>query len=187
MFDRAMLEANGIRPISRKEYDQMVEANVFGEDDRLELVEGVLVAMSRQTWHHAAIVEALSNDLTRAVDRAYRVRTQLPFVAGDFSEPEPDIVTVRHEPKRREHPDKALLIIEVANESLRYDRTTKLEVYAKSGVPEYWIVDCKAMAVEVYTQPSGKRYKRKRVLHDGDTLKPTKLPGIAIAVADLPR
>jgi Uma2 family endonuclease len=186
-IDPSLVSADTIRPLSRKEYDRMAELGFFDHDPHVELLEGVLVRMSPQGEHHAVIVTRLLKLLARAIDDSLAVRPALPFVAGPYSEPEPDLAVVRDDSTLRAHPSEALLLIEVSNTSLRYDRTAKLAAYAKACVPEYWIVDVNAMTVEVYTEPKGKRYLRSQVLRDGDVLRPTLLPGIAIAIADLPR
>lgn len=186
MFDPSLVEPERIRPLSRKEYDQMVELGMF-EDERIELLRGALVTMSPQKWHHAAVVTWLNNELARALDRSYLVRPQVPFAADDWSEPEPDLAVVVNDPTLREHPQHVLLLIEVADSSLRKDRRLKRDIYAEAGVPEYWIVDLTTMVVEVYTEPSAGAYGKIEYRKDGNVLRPTQLAGIAIAVADLPR
>lgn len=187
MVDPALLSAGSIRPISRLEYDRMVELGFFDEDEHVELLEGMLVQMSPQGAHHAALTMRLSKILSRTLDDSLAVRTQMPFAATDYSEPEPDIAVVREPVSAREHPSEALLVIEVSGDSIRHDRRSKLAAYARAQVPEYWIVNVEEMLVEVYTVPEGAGYARKQVLGDGDVLRPTTLPGIAIAIADLPR
>ena len=164
-IDPSLLSADTIRPLSRKEYDRMVELGFFDHDPHVELLEV----------------------LARALDDSLAVRPGLPFAASPYSEPEPDLAVVRDDPSSLAHPTEVLLLIEVSNTSLRYDRTAKLVAYAKALVPEYWVVDVNAMTVEVFTEPKGKRFLRSQLLRDGDVLRPTLLPGIAIAVADLPR
>ena len=187
MVDPTLLTAATIRPISREEYDRMVDLGFFDEDEHVELLEGVLVKMSPQGWQHAAVIQRLSKILARKIDESLAVRTQLPFAAGAYSEPEPDLAIVVDAPKSREHPNRLLLVIEVAGDSLETDRQAKGAIYARARVPEYWIVDLEAMCVEVYTRPKRGRYERKQVLRDGDVLRPTQLAGIEIAVSDLPR
>ena len=187
VIDPSLLSADKIRPLTRLEYERMVELGFFDEDEHIELLEGVLVKMSPQGWQHAAVIQRISKVLSRGIDDALAVRTQLPFAATTYSEPEPDIAVVRDDRASRAHPREALLIVEVAGDSLARDRDAKLSAYARARVPEYWIVNVEAMIVEVYTRPARARYARKQVLRDGDVLRPVKLPGIEIAVADLPR
>jgi Uma2 family endonuclease len=186
-IDPSLLSPDTIRPLSRKEYDRMVELGFFDHDPHVELLEGVLVRMSPQGEHHAAMITRLLKVLARALDDSLAVRPGLPFAAGPYSEPEPDLAVVRDDPTSLAHPSEVLLLIEVSNASLHYDRSAKLAAYAKARVPEYWIVDVNAMTVEVFTEPKGNRFLRSHVFRDGDVLRPTLLPDIAIAVADLPR
>ena len=115
------------------------------------------------------------------------MRPQLPFAASDWSEPELDLAVVRHDPLRREHPQQVLLLIEVAESSLREDRLLERDIYAEAGVPEYWVIDVNQTVIEVYTQPGPGGYGQVAVLRDGDVLRPTQLPGLEIAVSELPR
>jgi Uma2 family endonuclease len=187
MVDPSLLTADVIRPISRREYERMAELGFFRDDEHVELLEGVLVKMSPQGWQHAAVIQRLTMLLARSIDPSLAVRTQLPFNAGRFSMPEPDIAVVRDDLRLRDHPHQALLVAEVAGDSIDNDRDAKLVVYARARVPEYWIIDLQPMLVEVYTQPKGTRYTRKDVLHVGDVLRPVLLSGVEIAISDLPR
>jgi Uma2 family endonuclease len=185
MFDPELVES--IRPISRKEYERMVEVGILDEDDRVELLRGVIVTMSPQGVKHAATIEWLTNRLVRSIDPSLSVRPALPFAASDWSEPEPDFAIVPAERSMLAHPEAALLLIEVSDSSLRKDRKPKLEIYAEAGVPEYWIVNLQEMTIEVYTDPTGSGYATKQIMRDGDVVRPRLVPGIELAVADLPR
>ena len=140
------------RRISVDEYHRMVEAGIFDEDDRVELLEGVLVFMPPMGDPHSHVVQELNHRITRALPEGYRTRPQLPITLRPFSEPEPDLCVIEllDGPARVKHPETALLIIEVADSSLRYDRQAKGPVYASFGIPEYWIIDVQGRAVEVY-------------------------------------
>jgi Uma2 family endonuclease len=187
VVDPTKLSGGKIRPLSRREYERMVELGFFDEDERIELLEGVLVQMSPQGWHHMAVTQRLAKLLYRAVDDSLIVRTQMPFAATDYSEPEPDISVVVDDETTREHPKRALLIIEVANDSLDTDLNRKRAAYARARVPEYWVVDLERMVVHVFIKPVRGRYMRKQLLREGDVLRPTKLPGVEIPVSKLPR
>jgi Uma2 family endonuclease len=115
------------------------------------------------------------------------VRVQLPLALSDDTEPEPDVSVVPLGDYGTEHPHTALLIIEVADSTLKKDRR-KATVYASASIAEYWIVNLGARTVEVYSSPDGDRYAEVRTLRTGDTLRPLALPELAIAVAEiLPR
>ena len=184
MFDYSLLEPGQVRPISRQEYDQMVALGMF-DDEKVELLRGVLVKMSPQDVSHSSAVEWFTKKLILSVRDDYRVRCQLPFAADDWSEPEPDIGVFPL--AGIEHPTTALLLIEVANTSLRKDREIKTPIYAAAGVPEYWILDVATMTVEVHTRPVGGTYTRIEILRDGDMLRPLCVPGVELAVSEIPR
>jgi Uma2 family endonuclease len=185
-FDPPFIEPQQIRLLSRREYDGLVELDWF-VDEPIELLRGVLVTMSPQKWPHAAAVSFFNEQLVLQLGGRYEVRPQLPFAADDWSEPEPDLAVVRKDPNLRGHPSEALLLVEVAGSSLRLDRGLKRMIYAEAGVPEYWIVDVNEWTVEVHTRPDGGRYGSVQMLRDGDVLRPTLLPEVAIRVVDIPR
>lgn len=185
MFDSS--EPLEIRPLARSEYDRMVEAGIFDEDEHIELLRGQLVAMSKEGWQHSAVISWLNEALIRQIDPAFEVRPQLPFAADEWSEPQPDIAIRRKTPGLRQHPSELLMAIEVSDSSLRKDRGIKLRIYAGASVPEYWIFDLQHDCVEVYTEPSGETYARKQTLRSGEILRPTQVAGIAIPLADMPR
>lgn len=175
------------RRITRVEFDRLIELGMF-EDERIELLRGVLVPMSREGLPHTAVSVWLNRKLIRSLDEEYVVRPDKLFAASDDSEPLPDFVITKEDP-RVGHPSKALLLIEVSDSSLRKDRGIKRELYGECGVPEYWIVDVSEpgkISVEVYTEPTAHGFARMVTLRDGDVLRPLNVP-IEIAVADIPR
>jgi Uma2 family endonuclease len=178
-------EPERVRRLSRVEYEQMVDIGMFYKEP-VELLHGVLVAMSPQNDPHQLCVALLVEQLVLQIDRArHMVRPQLPISAGDWSKPEPDVTVVARNLKGRMTPGEALLVIEVAYSSLRRDRGIKLAIYAEAGFPEYWIVDLKTRTVAVHTEPGGETYQRVVTLREGDVLRPALLPTVAIAVADI--
>jgi Uma2 family endonuclease len=187
MFDPDILAPDGIRKLSRREYDKLVELGVF-EDERVELLRGMLVTMSPQGGPHSAITAWLAQRLTRLLDESYDIRAHSPFAATEDSEPEPDVSVSRRAPGNFEHPDSALLLIEVSESSIKKDRLLKAPIYGESHVPEYWIVDISGtdLLVHVHTRAASDGYRHIETLRDGDVLHPTKLAGIEIAVADIP-
>ncbi|NVB84105.1 MAG: Uma2 family endonuclease [Kofleriaceae bacterium] len=177
-----------IRPISRKEFDQMVHAGIFdGTDEHVELLAGMLVTMSPHDPAPSRVVEWLTQQIILRTQGRYRIRCQLPFAASEWSEPEPDVgVFSRAQPVEDDHPSASLLLIEVSNTTLKHDRLKRV-VYSAAGVPEYWIIRVKDMTVEVYADPRSDGYATCRVLRDGDVVRPTTIPDLEIAVAELPR
>lgn len=170
--------------MSRVEYDRLVAAGMF-ENERVELIRGIVVRMSPVGPAHADPIDVLTRHFVRALGDRAVVRVQLPFAASDDSEPQPDLALV---PPRRyadRHPDRAFLIIEVADSSLDHDRETKGPLYASSGVPEYWIVDVKTRSVSVYDTIMAERYTRVQEFSVGTRVVPSSFEDAALEVADL--
>ncbi len=158
-------------------------------DERVELLRGFLVTMSPQGIDHSAITHWLAKRLTFALGEAWDVRTHSPYVAGDDSEPEPDIsIESAAADLLAGHPANAALLIEVSSSSLAYDRRIKAPIYAQANVPEYWIVDVSGaeLSIEVHTDATPQGYRRVEIVRDGDVLRPARLPEIEIAVREIP-
>jgi len=177
------------RRITVAEFQRMVDTGVIDEDEPVELIEGVLVAMPPIGVDHSWSVEELIHFISRALPDGYRVRPSLPVVLGKYSQPEPDLAVVRaqdrSQPKR--HPETALLLIEVSASSLRYDRNVKGPVYARAGIPEYWIIDVDGRAVEVRKDPDpvSATYRSVERLIETEVLRAAFAPLPPIAVKDV--
>lgn len=172
---------------SREVYDRAVEAGVFGPEDRIELLGGELLTMTPQGSRHAAVATRVGAELARAFGGRGHVRTQMPLAADDDSEPEPDLAVVPGDALDYldAHPSTALIVVEVADDSLRRDRSVKRRLYARCGIPEYWIVSLPEARLEVYRRPAGGVYRDAAVLRAGDTVAPLAAPAAAIPVGDL--
>ena len=185
MLDPELLRPETIRPLSRREYDKLVELGVF-EDERVELLRGVLVTMSPQGGPHAGIAAWFAQRLIRALDPSYDVRSHSPFAADDYSEPEPDVSVSRRASSLLEHPATALLLIEVSDSSIRKDRKIKVPIYAEAGVPEYWIVDVNETIVEVHSRPQQGKYTSVVRIDRTGVLRPIELTETSIPVGEIP-
>lgn len=172
--------------IPMERYHELVDGGLLGEDDRVELIEGVLVAMSPKGPEHDAAVEWLTERfVTSLAGRAgVRVQSALTFAELD-SEPEPDLVVVAPDAPRPRHPSTALLVVEVAASSLSYDREVKAALYARAGVPEYWIVDLEGEGLNRFRTPRGEDYTRVDRLGTGASLAPEPLGEPTISLAEL--
>jgi Uma2 family endonuclease len=177
-----------VHRFTRDEYYRMAEAGLF-RDERVELLDGEIITMSPKLTPHAFAVNQLMYELIAKLGSTAVVRVQDPIVLNNWSEPEPDIAVCVPIPDRykRAHPraNQVLLVIEVAESSLVYDRTRKSRSYAASGIPEYWIVNLIDRRVEVFTSPDRKTrsYSQQRYAFAGDQLS---LPGGAtVAVSDI--
>lgn len=151
-------------------------------NERVELVHGYIVRMAPIGPPHGSCVQRVNEVFVRSFVPRASVRIQSSFVAGD-SQPEPDIAVVPRGEYRDEHPDQALLIVEVAESSLDYDRTTKAALYASAGVPEYWVVNLVDRLLEVHTDIVRGVYTRVVPYRAGDRVTPEAFPGTEIDVA----
>jgi Uma2 family endonuclease len=164
----------------------MVELGVF-VDEKLELIKGFIVRMSPQNVRHASVVQSLTHLFATALVAPGRaaIRVQLPLAASDLSEPEPDIAVVAPGAYRDAHPTTAFLVVEVADSSLRLDRSDKAEVYAAANVEEYWIVDTRHDLVEVHTDIVDGAYSRVTPHGRGQSLSPRAFPDVTFHVGDI--
>ncbi len=139
------------RKFSVEEYARMGEAGIFAPDERVELLEGEIIPVSPQDPRHASRVARMNTLLVRCFGDSHEIRVQLPLTLGSQSEPEPDFAVVPFAvaDQATRHPDTADLVIEVANTSLSFDRNEKASLYAKAGVPEYWLLNLNARRLEI--------------------------------------
>lgn len=184
MVDAEPTEPERVRPLRRAEYDKLVELGAF-EDERIELLRGVLVEMSPAGTRHAHGASWIADLMYRLLGERALVRCQCPFGASDDSEPEPDVAVVPRRVYLDDHPTSAHLIVEVAESSLRKDRGVKRELYAGAEVPEYWIVNLVHEVVEVHRAPVNGVYTESTRLGRGDRLRLVDFPDVEVAVADL--
>jgi Uma2 family endonuclease len=184
MIDAALWASERIRPLKRSEYDRLVQLGCF-EDEKIELLNGMLVAMSPQGSGHSQAIQRLTELFVRGVGDRAAVRCQLPLGASDDSEPEPDIAVVPRRDYFDDHPTTAHLIVEVANSSLQKDRLLKGALYARAGIPEYWIVNVPDRLVEVYRSPRDGEYRSVTSHGRAELIHPMAFADLEIAVADL--
>lgn len=174
------------RPLRRVEYDKLVALGIF-ENERVELLEGELVAMSPIGAPHNVAVQVLTEQLVLALHGRAWVRPQMSFAAHELSEPEPDLAIVPRADYHAEQPSQALTVIEVAESSLAYDRGRKLRMYASCGVPEYWVVNLPERCVEVYRDPQPNLYARCDRYEPGESIRLASFNDVVLAVSDFIR
>lgn len=172
---------------SRAQYERMVEAGVFGPGDRLELLEGEIIDMGPQKSRHATAVTLVGDALRAVFGTGVTVRVQLPFALDDRSEPEPDVAVVPGLPRdyRDSHPDRALLLCEVSDTTLAYDRGPKLRAYARAGIPEYWNLDLVGGTLEVCRGPVQDGYAERRLMPADAWVAPLDRSSQTLLVKDL--
>ncbi len=180
--------------MTRARYDRLVDVGIFGPEDRVELLDGLLIAREPQGARHATVVALVRAALERAFGRGYHIREEKPVALDEQSEPEPDIVVVRGGLRDylTTHPSRPVLIVEVAETSLALDRLRKGRLYARAGIAEYWIVDLVGEALEVYRDPlhapsghGGWKYDSVRLLRRNAVVTPLASPRARIRVAAL--
>ena len=172
------------RRFTVEEYQRMAEAGILGEDDRVELLDGRIVEMMPIGERHAACVRRLNNLLAeRARGRAI-VDVQDPVYLDRWSLPQPDVTLLRPRADfytNHPRPEDLLLVVEVADTSLRYDRDEKLPRYAASGIIEAWLVDLEGERIEVHREPGPKGYARVRTVKRGGKVEVAGIPGVMLA------
>jgi Uma2 family endonuclease len=182
-----------LRRWKRVEYERLVEMGVF-EDERLELLDGLLVVREPQGVRHAAATRLVLAALRRAFGEGWLVEAQFPIALDDDSEPEPDVFVVPSGPRDYldAHPSRPVLIVEVAESSLRKDRAHKASLYARAGIADFWIVNLVDRVLEVHRDPQpsaaapyGWSYRTVAILRDPETVSPLAAPAARIAVAEL--
>lgn len=176
------------RLLTVDEYHRMGEAGILTADDRVELIEGELVAMAPIGSERAAATNMLNRLLVLAVGDRGIVAVGNPVRLNRHSEPQPDFSVLRPRDDYRKtlpRPEDTMLAVEVANTSLDYDRKVKLALYARSGIPEVWIVNLAAAVVEVYRSPVADSYGAVTRAVGSDLLTIEAIPGVVIPVSGI--
>lgn len=170
------------RRFTSDEYHAMVSAGILHEDDRVELIEGDIIQMAPVGDPHINLVDALNEIFVLAAAGKARVSVQNPVRLSPRSEPQPDLLLLRRESVGRGagRPEDVLLLVEIADSSLAYDRGVKLSLYARAGIPRFLVVDVQGETIWLYTDPQQDRYRHVDRYTAGDrvTLKP--LPDLTI-------
>ena len=186
--------AIGTRKWTRLEYERLVEAEILGPGDRIELLGGDMIVKEPQHSPHATAISLTARALRRVFGGAWDVRAQLPVALDAESEPEPDVSVVQGDPRyyRDAHPQRPALVVEVSLSRVAFDREHKGSLYARAGITDYWIVNIPERQVEVYREPMrdgvapfGWRYASVATLGPGASASPLAAPGARIPIADL--
>jgi Uma2 family endonuclease len=178
-----------IRPITVAEYDAMGEAGIFEPGERVELVDGLLIVPPRMGDAHWRGVAWMQHRISVALGERALVTSQLPVIVSDISEPEPDVALVRMPATFRKAvvprtPD-IIAVVEVSDSSLGMDRGRKRRVYARAGIPEYWIVNVRAKQIEIHRDPHGGAYPAPRVAKNGQNVSFAAFPDVVFTVGEL--
>ena len=176
------------RLITVEQYEQMVQAGVFPEDDRIELIEGQMINMSPIGASHSGQVKGLNRLLAKYVTEAALISIQDPIRLPQ-SEPQADLALLK--PKddfyAGGHPaaSDVLLVVEVSDTTADYDLNVKIPLYGRSGIAEAWLIDLASRSIEVYRGPSRAGFREKQTYAPGDELAPLALPDVRLGVAEI--
>ena len=182
------------RRFTRAEYERLVELGAFQPDEAIELIGGELMVAEPQGAPHYTAIRKTAKALEAVFGPGWDVRTQGPIGLDEDSEPEPDVAVVPGEPDDygRAHPSRPVLTVEVAESSLRVDRQHKGSLYARAGLPDYWVLNLVDRVLEVYRDPIpdsaapfGWRYARSEAFDASARVTPLAAPGSSIPVSGL--
>ncbi len=170
------------------EYYKMIELGMLKDYEKAEIIEGELIQKTPIGDKHATVVDVLNKFFIKNVFDDILVSVQNPVRLTDFDEPEPDIALAdltKYDGRRHPQPAEILLIVEVSDSTLKYDRDTKLSLYAESEIPEVWIVNLKNDIIEVHQKPSNGIYQLAQIFKRGELIKSAILPYLEIKVDEV--
>ncbi len=176
---------------TREQYYRMAELGFF-EGRRVELIKGEIIEMSPMKSAHATAVRLVVEMLRKVFASGFIVDSQLPMSFGKTDEPEPDVAVVKGEVRdfAHAHPKNAILLLEVSDTTLHYDRTKKASLYAENKIADYWILNLKNRCLEIYREPKrdkkiGFVFTEIKIITEDETIAPLAAPDSKIKVADL--
>ncbi len=170
------------------DYYKMIDLGIRDGREKAEIIDGELIKKMTIGDRHAFAVDLLNRFFVKDVSDDILVRVQNPLRLSDFDEPEPDIVLTdltKYDGKRHPRPLETILVVEVSDSTLKYDRDTKLPLYAAAEIPEVWIVNLQNMVVEVHQQPTVGIYQIARIFNPGEIVESSVLPGLSLDVDSL--
>ncbi len=177
------------RKFTVEEYFRMVEAGVLKPRERVELIEGEILLMPPMGHPHFSGIMRYTRVFGRLAGERFSVSVQTPLPLPEYSAPEPDVALLKYREDdyagRWPAPSDILLVIEVADSSLAYDREIKAHVYGRAGIPETWVLNLPGDCIERFREPGPNGYAQHTVLRRGEQVTPVSLPEIELAVADL--
>ena len=167
----------------------MIDAGVFVGNSNYELIEGEIVKKMTQGEYHISCINRLNRIFSRKCGDEIIVSVQNAVVISEISEPEPDVTLLRFQEdfyaSGKATTEDVLLLIEVSDSTVSYDRTTKIKLYAQAGVEEVWLVNLPKQVLEVHTEPTNGKYKVVRKLNKNESVSPKLLPELTIKISDI--
>jgi len=182
------------KPFTLGQYHQMIEAGVLAEGDRVELINGEILETAAIGSKHSTQVNRLNRIfskrlVTEGLDEEILISVQNPVELGPRSEPEPDVALLRGAEKRYElrhpQPSDVLLLIEVSDSTVEFDRDVKGLLYASSGIQEYWLINLQADRIERHRQPSANGYGQVEIFRGGEAIASQTIPQLSFTVGEL--
>ena len=175
------------RLFTADEYVRMAEVGILGEHERIELIHGEILTMSPIGPRHCTAVDRFTYILVTALGPRAWVRVQSTVRLFSDTMPEPDLAILRRRDYSRAHPTPAdiLLVIEIAETSLAYDRGKKAALYAEAGIPEYWVADTEGEALEVYREPDGQRYRQSTRFTGAVEVNPVAFHDVGVRLSEI--
>lgn len=171
------------------EYYKMIELGMLKDYEKAEIIEGELIQKMPIGKKHSAVVEKLNEILRDRLGKSVSLRNQQPVKFDDYNEPEPDLAILQRREDfysdKKPVPKDVLLLIEVSDATLRYDRDTKLTLYAEAGIPEVWIVNLPNDIVEVHQKPSVGIYQLTKIFKRGEQIESNILLDLKLEVNEI--
>lgn len=170
------------------EYYKMIELGMLKDYEKAEIIDGELIQKMTIGDKHAAVVNKLTRLFIKNVSDDVLVSIQNPLRLSDFNEPEPDLVLAdltKYDGSRHPRPEEVILLIEVSDSTLKYDRDSKVPLYAEAGIPEVWIINLPNNIIEIHQKPSNGLYQLVKIFKPDEVVKSEKLPNLSFPVKDI--
>ena len=177
-----------LRQITVEEYDSMIANGIFDTNDKIELLDGVIIEKMPKGTKHSSATDRASRVFNKVIGDKLLVRNQNPIWLDIFSEPEPDIVLAS--PKADDYdeshptPNEIYLVMEISDSTIYFDRNAKWLAYAKAGIRQYLLLNVQDRTIEDYREPNADGYQSKQTLRAGQTFTLNDFPEIVFQVAD---
>lgn len=177
------------RKFTVEEYFRMVEAGILKPKERVELIEGDILVMPPMDYPHFPGIMRHTRVFRQFPVEQFALLVQAPLPLGENSAPEPDLALLKYREDDYAggfpNPSDVLLVIEVADSSLNYDRDVKAHIYGRAGIPETWVLNLPGDCLERFTEPGPEGYTQHTVLRRGERVSPVSLPDLELAVEEL--
>ena len=170
------------------EYYKMIELGMLKDYEKAEIIDGELIQKMTIGDKHASVVNILNRFFIKNVSDDVLVSVQNPLRISDYNEPEPDIVLsdlTKYDGKRHPRPEEVVLVVEVSDATLKYDRDVKLPLYAEAGIAEVWIVNLKKNIVEIHQNPFSDIYQTVKIYKSGETIDLQNFPSLKLKVDEI--